>query len=85
MGFSPPARIDALLPRVAERRLPEIRQLQALQAGEAGLGARLRQLGWLRRTLALSSPWSGVLAQRRWIQRQHRLRQGLPGALTLPE
>lgn len=84
-GFLPPARIDALLPRVAERRLPEIRQLQALQAGEAGLGARLRQLGWLRRTLALSSPWSGVFAQRRWIQRQHRLRQGLPGALTLPE
>ncbi len=84
-GLLPPARIDALLPRVAERRLPEIRQLQALQAREAGLGARLRQLGWLRRTLAFSAPWSGVFAQRRWIQQQHRLRQGLPGALSLPE
>jgi 2-polyprenyl-6-methoxyphenol hydroxylase-like FAD-dependent oxidoreductase len=84
-GLPPRTRIDALLAGVAERRLPEIRYLQALQAREAGLGARLRQLGWLRRTLALSAPWSGPLAQRRWIQQQHRLRQGLPGALTLPE
>ncbi len=79
------ARIDALLPWIAARRLPEIRRLQALQAREAGLGARLRQLGWLRQTLAATAPWSGGLARRRWIQQQHRLRQGLPGALALPE
>ena len=79
------ALIDALLPRIAARRLPEIRQLQGLQAREAGLGARLRQLGWLRRGLAATAPWSGPLARRRWIQQQHRLRQGLPGALPLPE
>jgi 2-polyprenyl-6-methoxyphenol hydroxylase-like FAD-dependent oxidoreductase len=77
--------MDALLPRIAARRLPEIRRMQALQASEAGLGARLRQLGWLRRGLAATAPWSGRLARARWIQRQHRLRQGLPGALPLPE
>ena len=74
--------IDLLLPRVATRRLAEIRPLQGLQAREAGLGARLRQLGWLRHTLALTAPWSGPLAQRRWIQQQRLLRQGLPGALN---
>ena len=79
------SRADALLPLIAARRLPEIRRLQALQAREAGLGARLRQLGWLRRGLAATAPWSGPLARRRWIQQQHRLRQGLPGALKLPE
>ncbi|MEB3318761.1 MAG: FAD-dependent monooxygenase [Cyanobacteriota bacterium] len=79
------ASIDALLPTVAARRLQEILPLQAAQAREAGLGARLRQLGWLRRGLAATAPWSGPLARRRWIQRQHRLRQGLPGALSLPE
>jgi 2-polyprenyl-6-methoxyphenol hydroxylase-like FAD-dependent oxidoreductase len=79
------ARIDALLPRIAARRLPEIRRLQVLQAREAGLGARLRQQGWLRRGLAATAPWTGPLARRRWIQQQHRLRQGLPGALTLAE
>ena len=79
------SRADALLPLIAARRLPEIRRLQALQAREAGLGARLRQLGWLRRGLAATAPWSGPLARRRWIQQQHRLRQGLPGALALPE
>ena len=84
-GLFPRVQIDALLPRVAERRLPEIRHLQALQASEAGLGARLRQLGLLRRTLALTAPGSGPLARRRWIQQQHRLRLGLPGALALPE
>ena len=77
--------IDRLLPQIARRRLPEIRRLQALQAREAGLGARLRQLGWLRRSLATTAPWSGGLARWRWIQQQHRLRQGLPGALALPE
>jgi hypothetical protein len=85
LGTFPQVQIDALLPRVAERRLPEIRRLQALQAREAGLGARLRQLGWLRRGLAATAPWSGPLARRRWIQQQHRLRLGLPGALALPE
>jgi len=84
-GLVPRVQIDALLPRVAERRLPEIRHLQALQASEAGLGARLRQLGLLRRTLALTAPWSGPLARRRWIQQQHRLRRGLPAAQMLPE
>jgi 2-polyprenyl-6-methoxyphenol hydroxylase-like FAD-dependent oxidoreductase len=79
------APIDALLPRIAAQRLPEIRRLQALQAREAGLGVRLRQLGWLRRALATSAPWSGPLARRRWIQQQHRLRLGLPGALALPK
>ena len=79
------SRADALLPLIAARRLPEIRRLQALQAREAGLGARLRQLGWLRRGLAATAPWSGPLARRRWIQQQYRLRQGLPGALALPE
>ena len=77
--------IDRLLPQIARRRLPEIRRLQALQAREAGLGVRLRQLGWLRRSLATTAPWSGGLARWRWIQQQHRLRQGLPGALALPE
>jgi hypothetical protein len=79
------AALDGYLPLVAASRLPEIRQLQALQAREAGLGARLRQLGVLRRTLALTAPWSGPLARWRWIQQQHRLRQGLPGALKLPK
>jgi len=79
------AAIDGCLPRVAAARLPEIRLLQELQAGEAGLGALLRQVGLLRRTLALSAPWSGPLVRARWIQRQHRLRQGLPGALPLPK
>jgi 2-polyprenyl-6-methoxyphenol hydroxylase-like FAD-dependent oxidoreductase len=79
------AALDRCLPGVAASRLPEIRQLQALQAREAGLGARLRQLGVLRCTLALTAPWSGPLARWRWIQQQHRLRQGLPGALTLPK
>jgi 2-polyprenyl-6-methoxyphenol hydroxylase-like FAD-dependent oxidoreductase len=77
--------IDGCLPLVAASRLPETRLLQGLQAREAGLGVRLRQLGILRRTLALTAPWSGPLARWRWIQRQHRLRQGLPGALKLPE
>ena len=79
------ALLDAVLPRIVARRLPEIRQLQGLQAREAGLGARLRQLGWLRRGLAATALWSGPLARRRWIQQQHRLRQGLPGALPLPK
>ncbi|MEB3157399.1 MAG: NAD(P)/FAD-dependent oxidoreductase [Cyanobacteriota bacterium] len=79
------AAIDGCLPRVAAARLPEIRSLQELQAREAGLGALLRQVGLLRRTLALSAPWSGPLVRARWIQRQHRLRQGLPGALPLPK
>jgi hypothetical protein len=79
------AALECCLPLVAASRLPEIRQLQALQAREAGLGTRLRQLGVLRRTLALTAPWSGPLARWRWIQQQHRLRQGLPGALKLPE
>ncbi|MFM1798362.1 MAG: hypothetical protein RLZZ117_640 [Cyanobacteriota bacterium] len=79
------AALDRCLLGVSASRLPEIRQLQALQAREAGLGARLRQLGVLRRTLALTAPWSGPLARWRWIQQQHRLRQGRPGALTLPE
>ena len=78
-------RMDGLLPRIAARRLPEIRRMQALQAGEAELGARLRQLGWLRRGLAATAPWSGRLARLRWIQQQHRLRQGLPGVVPLPE
>ncbi|MEB3261006.1 MAG: NAD(P)/FAD-dependent oxidoreductase [Cyanobacteriota bacterium] len=77
--------IDDALPRVAAARLPEVRLLQGLQAREAGLGALLRQVGLLRRTLALTAPWSGPLIRARWIQRQHRLRQGLPGALPLPE
>jgi 2-polyprenyl-6-methoxyphenol hydroxylase-like FAD-dependent oxidoreductase len=79
------AAIDGCLPRVAAARLPEIRMLRELQAREAGLGALLRQVGLLRRTLALSAPWSGPLLRARWIQRQHRLRQGLPRALPLPK
>ncbi len=82
---SPWPRIDALLPTIAARRLPEIRRLQALQDQEAGLGAWLRQRGWLRRGLAATAPWSGVLARRRWIQRQHRLRRGLSEAAPLPD
>ena len=77
--------IDGCLPRVAAARLPEIRLLQGLQAREAGLGALLRQVGLLRRTLALTAPWSGPLVRARWIQQQHRLRRGLPGALPLPK
>jgi 2-polyprenyl-6-methoxyphenol hydroxylase-like FAD-dependent oxidoreductase len=82
---SPAARIDALLPLIARQRLPEIRLMQELQAREAGLGALLRQQGWLRWGLARTAPWSGVGARLRWIQQQHRLRQGLPGALVLPK
>ncbi|MEB3303852.1 MAG: NAD(P)/FAD-dependent oxidoreductase [Cyanobacteriota bacterium] len=79
------ALIDALLPRIAQRRLPEIRQMQHLQAEEGALGARLRQMGWLRRLLAASAPVGGALARQRWIQRQHRLRRGRPEALALPK
>jgi 2-polyprenyl-6-methoxyphenol hydroxylase-like FAD-dependent oxidoreductase len=82
-GAAMHAELDALLPGIARRRLPEIRRLQALQAREMGMGARLRQQGWLRRGLAATAPWSGVLARQRWIQQQHRLRQGVPEALAL--
>ncbi|MEB3333995.1 MAG: NAD(P)/FAD-dependent oxidoreductase [Cyanobacteriota bacterium] len=85
MGPALHAELDALLPGIPRRRLPEIQQLQALQAREMGMGARLRQLGWLRRGLAATAPWSGVVARQRWIQQQHRLRQGVPEALELPE
>jgi 2-polyprenyl-6-methoxyphenol hydroxylase-like FAD-dependent oxidoreductase len=78
-------RIDAVLPRIAARRLPEIRLVQELQAREAGLGALLRQRDGLRQLLAATLPWSGWVARRGWIQRQHRLRQGRPDALELPE
>jgi 2-polyprenyl-6-methoxyphenol hydroxylase-like FAD-dependent oxidoreductase len=78
-------RIDALLPQIALRRLPEIRRMQELQAREGALGARLRRWGWLRRSLAAAAPLAGLAARQRWIQQQHRLRQGLPGALPLPE
>lgn len=76
--------IDLLLPRIAHQRLPEIHKMQALQAREAALGALLRKQGLLRRALAATAPWSGALARLRWIQQQHRLRQGLPGALAHP-
>lgn len=79
------ALIDALLPRIALRRLPEILQMQHLQAEEGALGARLRHMGWLRRLLAASAPVGGALARQRWIQRQHRLRRGRPEALALPK
>jgi 2-polyprenyl-6-methoxyphenol hydroxylase-like FAD-dependent oxidoreductase len=79
------AAIDAQLPRIAGLRLREIRLMQSLQAREASLGARLRQQGWLRSVLAATAPWSGPLARQRWIQQQHRLRQGAAGALVLPE
>lgn len=79
------AAVDALLPGIAQRRLPEILRLQALQAREMGMGARLRQQGWLRRGLAVTAPWSGVLARQRWIQQQHRLRQGVDETLALPK
>lgn len=82
-GFQGP--IDALLPCIAERRLPEILLMQRLQGSEAKLGAHLRQWGGLRWALARGAPWSGMVARARWIQQQHRLRQGLPGALSLPE
>jgi len=78
-------RIDALLPQIALRRLPEIRRMQESQAREGALGARLRRWGWLRRSLAAAAPLAGVAARQRWIQQQHRLRQGLSGALPLPE
>ena len=78
-------RIDALLPLIAEQRLPEIQLMQGLQAREAALAASLRQFGGLRWILAQTAPWSGVLARQRWIQQQHRLRRGLPRALALPE
>ena len=77
--------IDAQLPRIVGERLREIRWMQGLQAREASLGARLRQQGWLRRVLAATAPWSGPVARHRWIQQQHRLRQGAAGALVLPE
>ena len=77
--------IDAQLSLIDRQRLPEIRLMQGLQAREASLGARLRQQGWLRRVLAATAPWSGPLACQRWIQQQHRLRQGAAGALVLPE
>jgi 2-polyprenyl-6-methoxyphenol hydroxylase-like FAD-dependent oxidoreductase len=78
-------RIDALLPQIALRRLPEIRRMQELQAREGAMGGRLRRWGWLRRSLAAAAPLAGVAARQRWIQQQHRLRRGLPGALPLPE
>jgi 2-polyprenyl-6-methoxyphenol hydroxylase-like FAD-dependent oxidoreductase len=77
--------IDAQLPLIGGRRLREIRLVQGLQAREASLGTRLRQQGWLRRVLASTAAWSGPLARQRWIQQQHRLRQGAAGALVLPE
>ena len=84
-GEAMQAAIDAQLPRIAGHRLREIRLMQGLQAREASLGARLRQQGWLRGVLAATAPWSGPLARHRWIQQQHRLRQGGAGALVLPE
>jgi 2-polyprenyl-6-methoxyphenol hydroxylase-like FAD-dependent oxidoreductase len=77
--------LDALLAGVQTCRLPEVRKVQAWQAQEARLGALLRQQAWLRRTLVATLPWSGALARQRWIQRQHRLRNGLKGATTLPK
>jgi 2-polyprenyl-6-methoxyphenol hydroxylase-like FAD-dependent oxidoreductase len=77
--------IDGQLPLIVGRRLLEIRLMQGLQAREASLGARLRQQDWLRRILASTAPWSGPVARHRWIQQQHRLRQGAAGALMLPE
>lgn len=80
-----PRSLDARLPLISQQRLPEIRLMQQRQASEAALGTRLRQLGWLRQALARTAPWSGALARQRWIQQQHRLREGLQGVLALPE
>jgi 2-polyprenyl-6-methoxyphenol hydroxylase-like FAD-dependent oxidoreductase len=79
------ARVDALLPLIERRRLPEIRMSRERQAEEAALGALLRQRGWLRRTLAATAPWSGWAVRQRWIQRQHRPREGLANALILSD
>ena len=84
-GVAVQGAIDAQLSLIDRQRLPEIRLMQGLQAREASLGARLRQQGWLRRVLAATAPWSGPLACQRWIQQQHRLRQGAAGVLVLPE
>lgn len=85
MSPEDPRSLDDRLPFITRQRLPEIRLMQQRQAREAALGARLRQLGWLRQALARTAPWSGVLARQRWIQQQHRLREGLQGVLALSE
>lgn len=71
-------KLDQALVAVAERRLPEIRVVQALQRQELGRGELLRRRSWLRRLLAATAPVSGPLLSRRWQAGQPTLRAGLP-------
>ncbi len=70
--------LDAALPEVARRRLPELRRIQTLQAAEANSGELLRSQAWLRQLLAAQPNWFRPVATRIWLDRQRQLRQGLP-------
>jgi len=76
-----PAQIEALLERITQLRLPEIRTIQGLQARELQRAQLLHRNPWLRRLLSAGARLWGPLLARRWIHEQRQLREGLP----LPE
>ena len=70
--------LDQALTAMVQRRMAEVRRIQALQQRELERGARLRQGPGLRQLLRASPTWIQPLLGCVWARSQRVLRQGLP-------
>lgn len=73
--------LDAAAAAVEQKRLPEIRRMQALQSAEARQGHLIGHTRLLRQSLAKAAAVVGPLARSIWVARQGPMRDGLADAL----